>query len=255
MSFTLVIARRPQDIVDAQRVRCRVYRDEEGLLPASSCLDAREIDARDYNEDTVHLLIYEGDHPVGTVRLLPACIETLSRRQGRFGLDLESKYDLSALDSRGMVPAEVTRFCVLRRYRGTRVTETLFSGLRGESARRGITHWVAGANMATDFVEDANLACRVIEACHLVSEDVHADPLVAEPPITPRQRPFYTADERANQTSALAQLRLPGPLGLFANKMGARYIGPPVYDAFFGVFALPLVADLERSPAPRLRTI
>jgi hypothetical protein len=38
---------------------------------------------------------------------------------------------------------------------------------------------------------------------------------------------------------------MPRTLSLYANKMGARYVGPPAYDPYFGVFALPLVAPLE----------
>jgi hypothetical protein len=37
-------------------------------------------------------------------------------------------------------------------------------------------------------------------------------------------------------------------LALFAGKMGARYIGPPVYDRDFNVFATPLAVELSALP-------
>src|SRR5207249_800049 len=98
-----------------------------------------EIDARDDQEGTIHLLVYAGAEPVGTVRLLPARPERAAG--GCLGLDLEGKFDLGAFLRPGMVAAEVTRYCVLRRYRGTGVTGALYLALRAESRRRGITHW------------------------------------------------------------------------------------------------------------------
>jgi hypothetical protein len=62
----------------------------------------------------------------------------------------------------------------------------------------------------------------------------------------PRMRPRYTEEERLSaQSGDLQGLRLPRTLLLFAARMSARYIGPPVYDPYFNVFALPLVASLS----------
>ena len=114
---------------------------------------------------------------------------------------------------RGSPRAEVTRFCVLRRYRCTGVAAALFAGLFAESQRRGITHWVAGANMETDFAEDAALAYRVARAQHLVSSRFHAAPRVPPPARTPRQRPLYTEAQRLRAAGGdLAGISLPRPL-------------------------------------------
>jgi putative hemolysin len=235
--FRCVIARTEQEIIDAQRVRWKVYVEEEELLPASAGSDGREIDARDDCEGTTHLLVYDGLEPVGTVRLLEP--------SGGLGLDLESKFDLGALSAPGIAPAEVTRFCVLRRYRCTGVTTALFSGLHEESARRGITHWVAGANMGTDCADDAALAYRVACEQELMSPRFHTEPRAHELTATARQRRCYTDEQRLRARGGdLAGLELPRTLSLFAKRMGARYIGSPAYDAYFNVFALPLVATL-----------
>jgi putative hemolysin len=235
--FHCVIARTTQEITDAQRLRWTVYGEEEALLPASARVDGRETDARDYCEGTTHLLVYDGAEAVGTVRLLEP--------SGRFGLDLDSKFDLGALSAPGIAPAEVTRYCVLRQYRCTGVTSALFAGLYAESARRGVTHWVAGANMGTDCAEDAALAYQVACAQSMINERFRAEPRDQDCPETPRRRPGYTEEQRLRgQRGDLAGLELPRTLALFARRMGARYIGAPAYDAYFNVFALPLVASL-----------
>lgn len=245
-TFRCVIARTARQIKDAQRLRWTVYGEEEGILPPSAQTDGREIDARDYCEGTTHFLVYEGQEAVGTVRLLEP--------RGGLGLDLDATFDLGALSAPGIAPAEVTRYCVLRQYRRTRVTATLFSALFAESARRGVTHWVAGANMGTDCAEDAALAYRVACAQRLLDDRFHAAPRAHERPETPRRRPGYTEEQRSRaRDGELTGLELPRTLSLFANRMGARYIGSPAYDAYFNVFALPLVATLADIAAPRAR--
>jgi putative hemolysin len=243
-SFRCIIARTAREIEDAQRLRWRVYGDEESLLPASICDGGREIDARDFLDSTVHFLIYAGQDPVGTVRLLQSSAEE-TRHGRRLGLDLESKCDLGALSAPGIVAAEVTRYCVLREYRSTGVTSALFSALFAESSRRGITHWVAGANMETDCAEDAVLAYRVAREKRLVTDRSFTEPRAHELPETPRRRPYYTPEQRSRGLGgALEGIPLPRTLSLFAKRMGARFIGSPVYDAYFNVFALPLIAAL-----------
>jgi putative hemolysin len=174
-----------------------------------------------------------------------------SMARGRLGLDLESKVDLRMLSGSAISTAEVTRYCVLRRYRCTRVTHALFSLLREESARRGITHWVAGANMETDFAEDAALAYRVAGDQSLFSPRFRAEAHASRPPSTRRTRHCYTAEQRRHaRAGERSGLDLPRTLSLFARRMGARFIGPPVYDAYFNVFALPLVTALADLAVP-----
>jgi hypothetical protein len=129
----------------------------------------------------------------------------------------------------------------------------LFAAMHAESARRGITHWVAGANMETDCFEDAVIAWRVARERRLVSPRFRALPRGAgDLPQTPRRRPGYTEEQRQRALRGdLGGLALPRTLALFAAGMCARYIGPPVYDSYFEVFALPLVATLTDIAALR----
>jgi putative hemolysin len=234
-----VRASTPHEIGDAQRVRYRVYVEEERLLSARAGHEGREIDERDDDRTAVHFVAYDADEPVGTVRLLTPRPDP----ELRLGLELESTFALAATGP-GIVPAEVTRYCVTRSHRGTRVAAMLHALLRAESGRRGITHWFAAANMQTDSPEDAALVYELVRRRRLVDQVFAATPRA--PATTPRSQRLrcYTNEERRRAGRGDdAALALPRPVALFAARMGARYIGPPAYDAYFGVFALPLVAS------------
>lgn len=239
------IARTSRHIADAQRVRWRVYGEEEGLLPPSAAVDdGREIDARDQDDAAVHLLVYAGDEPVGTVRLLQARASAGPVLGGCLGLDLDAKLDLGALCRPGLAAAEITRYCVLRRYRCTGVAKMLYDALRIESRRRAITCWLAAANMETDYVEDAALAYELLCARDLVDARWRAEPRAAPAVRSRRRRPCYTDEQRHTAASGRgAELPLPRTLALFSIRMGARFIGPPMYDDYFNTFALPLIAS------------
>jgi GNAT superfamily N-acetyltransferase len=240
MNLLCVVAHNDQQRAEAARLRREVYCGEEGLalLP--------EVPELEKSDSISHLLAYCDGEPVGSLRLVVAA-PGKRHGPGRFGLELETCFELSAFEASGMLLAEVTRFCVRRRFRGTRVATALFDLLRLESRRRGVTHWVAAANMETDFQEDAELAYRLIRTRGLVDETWQARGRSAPsaPPLP--ARPAFTSEQRLRaRLGDLGGLRLPRTLSLFATKMGARYIGPPVYEPRFGVFALPLAVDLAR---------
>jgi L-ornithine Nalpha-acyltransferase len=240
------VAIEPRTIADAQRVRWQVYAEEERLLPARAGEGRHQIDARDVDDGTIHLVAYVDGQPAGTVRLLEGRRGTPTA--SHFGLDLEDKFDLRDFAAADIVPAEVTRYCVMRRYRGAGVAMALHAALQVVSRSRGITHWVAAANMQTDFEDDAALAYRLLRARGLTDSVLRAWPRAATArPIAPH-RPFYTDGQRAQARSGDSRgLPIPPILALFAMRLGARYVGAPAYDGHFNVFALPLVVTLRRN--------
>lgn len=247
----LIVARQEADRADAERLRLQVYCEEEHLLPASSKLEVADGDRRELADMSLRLLVYAGREPVGTVRLNVA--SRCCRSAAGFGLELESKFALSGFDQPDLVLAEVTGYCVLRRFRGTRVTPALFAALKDESENRGVTHWVAAANMETDCAEDAAIAYQLIRERSLVSTVFGAHARSTESLPLRATRFVYSRDQRlAARRGKLGALPLPRTLALFANKMGARYLGPPAYDRHFNVFAAPLavtVASVGIHPA------
>ena len=239
----LIVAKSEREIADAQRVRFRVYCEEERLLPVDIAVDGRERDARDDAESTTHLLVYAGAEPVGTVRL---CLARGGSREpsSGFGLDLEASFALQGFELPGLRLAEITRYCVVSHMRGTRVAPALFAALRKASQRLGVTHWVAAANMETDCAEDARIAHRLIQSRALLSSAFAAVPRGAAAP-SRAKRFAYTPEERRHANRGeLSHLKLPRTLSLFAHKLGARYLGAPAYDEHFNVFAAPLAVDL-----------
>jgi putative hemolysin len=241
----LAVAATRREIMDAQHVRWRVYGEEERLLPASAEQGGLEIDSRDFDTHTTHLLVYRGDDPVGTVRLLRprnfASPELAVR-----DLDLSAKFDVRGFSRGHARPAEVTRFCVLRQHRHSRVVALLFAGLLAESARHRITHWLAAANTQTDAPEDAAMLYRIARTRRLSSTHFTAEPRAAPPLGRNPERRIYTDAQLARaEHGDSGRLELPPILKLFARRMGARYLGPAAYDGYFNVFAMPLVAALD----------
>lgn len=242
-SLGVTLALGAKEIRETQHLRRSVYLEEEMEQAACSVID-QEYERADADERSLHLVVRAACGPVATVRL------TLSREnsggESSLGLDLESKFELHGVHARGLRLAEVSRFCVLRRYRGTRVTTALFNALVIESRRRNVTHWLAGGNTQTDSPEDAALIYRIGALRKLRSESYRAS--ARSSPVLPR-RPTRLVYSALQHQQALAgehhALALPPVLALFTRKMGARFLGPPAYDAAFGVFAMPLIAALE----------
>lgn len=238
-SLRLIVARSSEEIEAAERLQYRVYSEEERLIEPRARLEESEAEEDSTAGRSARFLVLAGHDPVGTVRL------TLPRGDGGlFGFELEWSFELGGFASPGVVPAEVTRFCVLRRYRGTRAAGMLYRGLVAESLRRGVTHLVAAANMETDCAADAELAHRLIEARRLVDRRFCARPRRATLPPPPTRFVYSPAERERFRQGDDAALGLPRTLALFAERMGARYVGPPAYEPHFHVFALPLVAEL-----------
>jgi putative hemolysin len=241
-NLQLSVGRDERQIRDALELRFRVY-GEEGLI-GDDHPDARAGTAADLSARTTYLVVHDGREPVGTLRLTGART-TREPESSELGFETEESFVLHGFAATALAPAEVSRFCVLKRCRGSRVTAMLYAGLLEACARRGFSHLVASANMETDSAEDAALAYRAIEAHGLIDSRFRAVPKTTRlPPYWPR-RTLYSHEQRASSRRHDASpVKLPRALSLFATSMHARYIGPPNYDPRFNVFALPLVAEV-----------
>ena len=133
-------------VADAQRVRERVFVEEKGLLGHGAAPSGREADAYDDLRSTLHFILYVDGAPAATARLLrpdPAVARAIGRPMG---IDLAARYDLGALEVPSVSLAEVSRMCVVPELRGSEVLLALYGAMVDESARAGLTHWVAAAN-------------------------------------------------------------------------------------------------------------
>jgi hypothetical protein len=252
-SLYCCVATTQRQLDDALRVRWAVFGEELGLLAGAASPTRREVSCFDTLETTVHLIVYADGKPVATSRLLMPNPEVALGTAGHLGIELEQKLDLSGVGAPGLLFAESTRFCILKRWRHSEVVLRLQAGLYEESRRRGVTHWIASANMETDSEEDARLVFQLAARRGWLSQRwrVRARMPAEAPPVP--SAPLYTPSERARGRQGLLDgLRMPRVLTLFAQKMGARFIAEPLYDRGFQRFSLPLIAALEEVPAATL---
>lgn len=252
-SLDCLVASTQRQIDDALRVRWQVFGEELRLIGGPGPAAPREVNCFDTLETTLHIVVYAGSQPVATARLLLPNAEVARAAHGRLGIDLEQKFDLSCVGGPDLLLAESTRFCVVRDYRRSDVLVRLQSSLYQESRRRGVTHWIASANTETDSAEDAALLYQVAHSKGLVHPSWHVRALEpSQPPPIP-VAPLYTPSERERaRLGRMDSLRLPRTLGLFAHKLGARFLGEPFYDTHFRRYSMPLIAALADVPASTL---
>lgn len=239
------IAETRRQIDDALRVRYQVFAEELGYLDPASRFVPREVDPFDTLETTIHLVACAGGEPVGVVRLLAPNSEVARANGAAFGVDLESKFDLSPLAERGLRLAETMRFCILQRYRGRAVVAALHAAAVDLSRDAGITHWIGCANVETDSIEDARLISRVAARLGFEHGEIRVEPRAPEAAPSTSRRPFYDAHERRRADRDLTGLALPRTLELYALRMAARFIGPPIYDPRFRMCSMPLLMVVD----------
>jgi L-ornithine Nalpha-acyltransferase len=247
------VATTQRQLDDAVRIRWDVFGRELGLLDGTTMKAPREVNCFDTLETTVHVIVYADGAPVATSRLLLPNPEVARITGGRLGIDLEQKVDLTGVGGTDLVFAETTRFCILKNWRHSETLLWLQAGLYQESRRRGVTHWIASANMETDSAEDARILFQVASHQGLLSTRWRARTLACPKSPDAPSAPVYTPGQRERaRRGQLEGLRLTRVLSLFARKMGARFIAEPLYDARFRRFSLPLVAALDEIPASTL---
>ncbi|RKI01237.1 GNAT family N-acyltransferase [Corallococcus sp. AB038B] len=247
------VATTQRDLDDVARIRWAVFGGEMGLLHEQWSVSRREMTCIDTLDTTVHLLVHAGSEAVATMRVALPNAEVAANLGGTVGLEMAQRVDLSRVIQPGMAFAEPSRFCVLPKWRRTEAVTWLQTAMYTESRRRGVTHWIASANLETDSPEDALLSWQVAASRGWLSPRWRVDvPDPWQAPVHPRNR-FYTPEERARaEQGQLDGLRLPRSPSLFASTMGARFISEPLYDAYFQWFTLPLVMALDEIPADSL---
>lgn len=244
-----VIASSQKELDDALRVRDQVFRQEMNLLRRDPFRIAREPNAFDTLETTIHVVAYSGPTPVGTVRLLLPNPEVARDNGTALGIDLERKLALSGVWRAGMLVAEATRLCVRREWRHSDAVLRMTCALYRESRAWGVTHWVGCTNVETDSAEDAAIAYQVARRRGLVSSTLRAAARAQVTRSAPMSAPLYTPTERARAgRGEYDGLHLPDTLSFLVRKLGARFIGEPVFDAEFRMYAIPLVIDLDAIP-------
>jgi hypothetical protein len=114
-----------------------------------------------------------------------------------------------------------------------------------ESLRNGVTYWLSAANMDCDSEEEAHVIHALLDRRGLVRRDIGVTVRARErPPSPPRFLFFKGEEERRRAINGDPQARLPRAVSADA-ALGAKFIGGPLWDAYFGMFAVPLIASVE----------
>lgn len=247
-----IIAETQRHLDDAVRVRFDVFARELGYLDTNDHVTPRELDPFDTLPTTLHLVAYDGDLAVGTLRLLLPNPEIAATKGAAFGLSVESHFDLAPLAAAGLRLAETSRYCVRATHRNSMATAELHAAAVHLSRVLGVDHWIAAANTETDGLEDARLMQHVAAELGFVRNDLFLSPRLPPPlpPASPR-RPFFDDQTRNQAKTSPSRSRLPRTLDLYTRRMRARLVGPPVYDPRFRMCALPLLAVVAEQRSVR----
>lgn len=140
--YTLQVWRveRPEELEVVQRLRHRIYVDELGILDRGHPFvqDGRLVDP--YDPRSTHILVTVDGEPAGTVRVTHAASGSM---------ELDEHVDVEAHLYAGARPAELTRYMVSRRWRGSLVGPIALYGAFLDLIHQDATHLVAAAKLGS----------------------------------------------------------------------------------------------------------
>ena len=223
--FSVTVAATDAEIEDAQRLRWRVFVEEQGARPAPG---RPGIEADRFDAYCRHLIVrdLETGATVGTYRVLGA---DQAVRLG--GFYTEQEFDLCGLAEHRRHIVEIGRSCVHPDYRSGVVIALLWAGLAGiilDSDARFVIG-CASVSMSDEGREAASLYHK-LAGDHLTSERHRVVPL------NPLDLNMRELDVDIK----------PPPLIKGYLRAGAEIAGPPAVDPEFGTADLPIILTLDR---------
>lgn len=245
-----MLAQTMHDLQEAQRVRWTCLREELGVRARDATSLRCDASLLDVLPNVHHVLVYDGEEPVGTARLMQASTDVAHATGSRHGFELEAEVDLSPLNVAGPELAEISRLCVRKAHAG-RAAVRLYEGLYAQSRSLGVRWWVGGVDCCTAHLDDAERLCAVLERHGLISRErqIRTEPTAAGDHARVGSNLADSADAAGDAGELPA---LPHALGAFVRRLNARAIGGPVRHAQFDRFVIPMIADLDELPASTL---
>jgi hypothetical protein len=153
------------------------------------------------------------------------------------------------------------RYCVLASARQKPVAAMMIREAVRSSRRLGITHWLGSATIETNIPEDAARIESVGANMGFVHRDIRIAPRTVTCPSNDIRHAFSTTSQCCLSRIPAANTEFPRVLSMYARRLGARIIGPPLYDARFRGYSIPIlmaVADQkltdDRSNSPHITT-
>jgi putative hemolysin len=222
--FAVGLARHGDEVADAQRLRWRVFAEEQGAQ-LDSPIGGLDIDA--FDGLCEHLIVRDcvTQSVVGTYRILPG---PASLAKGFYS---EQEFDLAPLALDRDRTVEIGRSCVDRNYRDGAVIALLWSGLAAFMQRAPYTSLIGCASIAAD--DGGHRAASIYAGLSPTSlAPVHRR-------VTPhRPLPLERLDARGDAT--------PPALVKGYLRSGAVVCGPPAYDPAFGSADLFTMLSVDR---------
>ncbi|MFD3519012.1 GNAT family N-acetyltransferase [Streptomyces sp. NPDC058653] len=231
--YLVSLARDPEDVRAAQRLRYMVFAGEMGAH-----IDGPEpgLDGDAFDAYCDHLLVREAGtgEVVGTYRLLPP---DRARAAGR--LYSESEFDLQRLDHIRDDLVEVGRSCVHPLHRNGAVIALIWAGLAHYMTNTG-HNWMAGCCSLplSDGGALASATWNTVKDRNLAPEEYW---------VTPHR--LWTPD---SESVPAARAELPALLRGYL-RLGAWVCGAPAHDPEFGVADLYVLLSLRRTNPRYLR--
>ncbi|MBX3662855.1 MAG: GNAT family N-acetyltransferase [Burkholderiales bacterium] len=221
-------ARTPDEVVEAQRLRYKVFAGELGAnIPQA----APGIDSDFYDAHCEHLLVRDtrSGEVVGTYRLLPG---PRAQQLGSFYAD--SEFDLTRLRHLRESTVEIGRSCVHPDYRSGATIARLWSGLAAYAAQGGYRYLMGCASLG--MADGGRRAAGIYRG--LARE--HLSPV--EYRVFPRcELPLEALGGEADA--------LPPPLVKGYVRVGAWICGAPAWDPDFNTADLLMLLPLSRMNA------
>jgi L-ornithine Nalpha-acyltransferase len=235
------IAESRKEIDDALRIRYLVFAQElENIDPVRHAIP-REVDSFDMLETTIHFVAYLNGAPVGAARMLTPNVEIARVTNTLYGFDLESKFDLTNLARPNIQPAETMRYCVLASARKKPVAGVMIREAVRISRRLGITHWLGSATLETTTHETAARIESVGATLGFAHRDIRIAPRTMTCPSNDIRQHFLNTSACRLSQSPPSNVEFPRVLTMYARRLGARMIGPPLYDARFRGYSIPIL--------------
>jgi len=214
------------DVIEAQRLRYRVFREDHGHLSSD---DEVQLDSDDLDAVCEHLLVCEavGGRIVGTYRILPG-----DRAGQAGGFYSEREFNFGS----GIAPVmrraiEVGRACVAPQWRNGAVIMRLWAGLAAFASNHGYEYLAGCSSVRID-----NDPARAASICR---EAMRASPGPAAWRVSPRV-PFSLEVAPSHAAVTMPPL-LKGYL-----RLGAYVCGAPAWDRDFDTADLFTVLSINR---------
>ena len=225
-----------EEIQEAQSLRYRVFKSEQGRLPA--CESGKDADF--FDTGSIHLLVLEKEHRnvVGTSRMRSgSCAGNCS------GLYSGQEYRFSGLEERLPRTFEVGRSCVDPEFRNGAVVAMLWAGIAEVHNRLKFDYMLGCASLEHNDCSLARGIYRKMLELQLVTSSPHA---------VVRRGSHLLPGETAVLDDSAFQKSLP-PLLKGYLKIGAKICGEPAYDRDFNSIDFPIWFDFVNLPEKYIR--